>query len=203
MSERKSYRRTIQEVIDGNTFRVRRRVEGSRYIRVAGLSSPEEGEAGFEKAKKRLGRIKGKVVTIRPLARTSGRRTIARVIYDGKNIAEPANIRDAYETIYEWANTLGKEIRKQSDLSENYREASEKLIRELPQPQDALSEDMAFVAWEVLTGLLEWAYHSLTETQTPLHKYARFIAERAEKAEIDLSKSSLNAIRQTYLAMLE
>lgn len=81
----KSVRRKVQKIIDGDTFKVRRRVRGSQYIRVAGLNAPERGQRGYMPAKKRLSRIKGKTVTVRPKGKSYGR-TVADVIFKRKRI---------------------------------------------------------------------------------------------------------------------
>lgn len=81
----KSVRRKVQKIIDGDTFKVRRRVRGSQFIRIAGLNAPERGEKGYMAAKKRLNRIKGKTVTIRPKGKSYGR-TVANVIFKRKKI---------------------------------------------------------------------------------------------------------------------
>ena len=59
------YRRKIQKVIDGDTFKVSHRVLGSQYIRLASIDCPEKGQRGYLAAKNRLGRLKGKTVTLR------------------------------------------------------------------------------------------------------------------------------------------
>ena len=40
---KKSVRRKVQSIIDGDTIKVRRKVRGSQYIRIAGLNAPEKG----------------------------------------------------------------------------------------------------------------------------------------------------------------
>ena len=85
MKKRKSIRRKVQKVIDGDTFRVRNRVNGSQFIRIAGLNAPEKGKKGYASAKKKLSKLKGKVVTLRPVGTSYGR-TVAEVIYKRKKI---------------------------------------------------------------------------------------------------------------------
>jgi len=85
MKKRKSIRRKVQEVIDGDTFRVSHRVNGSQFIRIAGLNAPEKGQRGYASAKKRLNKLKGEVVTLRPVGSSYGR-TVAEVIYKRKKI---------------------------------------------------------------------------------------------------------------------
>jgi len=81
----KSVRRKVQEIIDGDTFKVRNRVEGSQYIRIANLNAPEKGQPGFAEAKRKLNKLKGKTVTLRPKGKSYGR-TVADVIYKRKKI---------------------------------------------------------------------------------------------------------------------
>ncbi|MCH7649378.1 MAG: hypothetical protein IIA83_12345 [Thaumarchaeota archaeon] len=85
MTRKKSVRRKVQSVIDGDTFKVRNRVGGSQYIRVAGLNAPEKGQRGYASAKQNLSKLKGKTVTLRPKAKSYGR-IVADVIYKRKRI---------------------------------------------------------------------------------------------------------------------
>ena len=78
---RRSYRRKVQKVIDGDTFKVRNKVNNSQYVRVAGLCCPEKGQPGYHSAKQKLARqIQGKIVTVKPKARSYGR-IVSDVIY--------------------------------------------------------------------------------------------------------------------------
>ena len=87
IQRKKSVRRKVQRIIDGDTFTVSNRVGGSQYIRVSGLNAPEKGERGYASAKKDLSKIKGKTVTLRPKAKSYGR-TVADVIYKRKRIKD-------------------------------------------------------------------------------------------------------------------
>lgn len=81
-----AYRRKVQKVIDGDTFKIRRKIQNSQYIRITGLNCPEKGQRGFSPAKKRLERqIQGKTVTIHPKARSYGR-VVADVIHKRKRL---------------------------------------------------------------------------------------------------------------------
>ena len=75
----------MQKIIDGDTFLVRKRVRGSQYIRVAGLNAPEKGQRGYMQAKRRIARLKGHIVTLRPKGKSYGR-TVAEVIFKRKRI---------------------------------------------------------------------------------------------------------------------
>lgn len=81
----KSVWRKVQKVIDGDTFKVRRRVRGTQFIRIAGIHAPERGERGYLATKKKLSRIEGKEVTIKPIGKSYGR-VVANVFYRRKKI---------------------------------------------------------------------------------------------------------------------
>ena len=87
VQRKKSVRRKVQKVIDGDTFTVRNRVGGSQYIRVAGVNAPEKGQRGYASAKKDLSKLKGKTVTLRPKAKSYGR-TVADVYYQRKKLRD-------------------------------------------------------------------------------------------------------------------
>ncbi len=72
-------RRTVKQVLDGDTFQTYRKVNGSNYIRLAGVNAPEKYQLGERKATEKLKRqIQGKTVTLQPLGRSYSR-VIARV----------------------------------------------------------------------------------------------------------------------------
>lgn len=77
-AKKKSVRRKVQEVIDGDTFKVRNRVEGSQYIRIASVNTPEKGLKWYPEAKRKLNIIKGQTVSIKPKGKSYG-----RVVADG------------------------------------------------------------------------------------------------------------------------
>lgn len=87
LQRKKSVRRKVQGIVDGDTFKVRNNVNGSQYIRVAGLHAPEKGQRGYASAKQNLSKIKGKTVTLRPKAKSYGR-TVADVIYKRRRIRD-------------------------------------------------------------------------------------------------------------------
>ena len=87
VQKKKSIRRKVQSVVDGDTFKVSHRVSGSQYIRVAGVNAPEKGQRGYASAKKDLSKLKGKTVTLRPKAKSYGR-TVADVIYKRKKLKD-------------------------------------------------------------------------------------------------------------------
>lgn len=76
-------RRKIQKVIDGDTFTVRKRVNGSQYIRIAKVDAPEKGQYGYAAAKQKLSKLQGRDVTLKPVGRSYGR-TVAVVRHKRK-----------------------------------------------------------------------------------------------------------------------
>ena len=87
VQRKKSVRRKVQSVVDGDTFKVRNRVSGSQYIRVAGVNAPEKGQRGYASAKQKLSKLKGKTVTLHPKAKSYGR-TVADVIYKRRKLRD-------------------------------------------------------------------------------------------------------------------
>lgn len=82
----KSIRRTVKRVIDGDTFEVARKINGSNYVRLSGVNAPEKNTRGGPKATTQLrGMIGGKIVTVRPEGRSYGR-VVGTVFSDRKNV---------------------------------------------------------------------------------------------------------------------
>lgn len=80
-------RRTVKKVIDGDTFEVARKIQGSNRIRIAGYNAPEKHQFGGRRATNRLrGLIGGKTVTIKPVAKSYGR-VVANVTSNRRNVA--------------------------------------------------------------------------------------------------------------------
>lgn len=72
-------RRKVKKVIDGDTFQIHTKVNGSNYVRIAGKNAPEKYQFGGKKATCELKRqIQGKVVTLQPLGRSYSR-VVAKV----------------------------------------------------------------------------------------------------------------------------
>ena len=82
---RKTYRRKPKSIVDGDTFKLYKAIQGKNYVRLANVDTPEKGQFGYKKAKNRLaGMIGGKRVTIKPVH--IGRRVIAEVVADGQSV---------------------------------------------------------------------------------------------------------------------
>lgn len=78
--------RKVKKVIDGDTFQTYRRINGSNFVRIAGLRAPERYQFGGVRATNRLKRqIQGKTVTLQPVGRSYGR-TVARTRFRGRLI---------------------------------------------------------------------------------------------------------------------
>jgi endonuclease YncB( thermonuclease family) len=85
-------RRTVKKVIDGDTFVVNRKINGTNKVRLAGVGSPEKNQAGGSRATNVLrGLIGGKPVTIIPRGRSYDR-VVADVRQDRKLVNK--NMRD-------------------------------------------------------------------------------------------------------------
>ncbi len=83
--QKKSYRRKIQTVVDGDTLQLSRSLHGSRYVRLPNINAPERRQSGYLEAKNKLKKLEGKTVTIRPKGRSYGR-IVGEVIYRRRRV---------------------------------------------------------------------------------------------------------------------
>lgn len=77
----------VQEVFDGDTFRIDRKIRGTDRIRLNKINTPEKGRPGSRRATnitKRM--IEGKTVTIDPVAKDEYGRLIANVYINGNSV---------------------------------------------------------------------------------------------------------------------
>ncbi|MDD3976403.1 MAG: hypothetical protein PHN22_04540 [Candidatus ainarchaeum sp.] len=78
--------RKVTQVIDGDTFKVGTKVNGSNYIRLANVDAPDKGERGYTSAKQNLTKkIAGQSVAIKPVGRSYSR-VVADVKKNGRKI---------------------------------------------------------------------------------------------------------------------
>ncbi len=75
-------KRKIDKVIDGDTFRVKRKVNGSNYVRLANVNAPEINDRGGQTAKARLKRALGSDANITTSGRSYGR--VVAVVRNGR-----------------------------------------------------------------------------------------------------------------------
>ena len=71
------------------------------------------------------------------------------------------------------------------------------LVENLPDPEDASPEDIALVCIEVVSGLMEWAYHEEDRYGVKMAAYAHYILDEffdgffGEKTRVQAKQSSL------------
>ena len=79
-------RRTVRRVIDGDTFIVNRKIQGTNRVRLANYNAPELYQYGGREAKQKLARnIRGCTVTLQPVGR-SYNRVVANVRYNRRKV---------------------------------------------------------------------------------------------------------------------
>ena len=79
-------KRTVTKVIDGDTFVVNRKINGTNYVRLADVDAPEKYARGGKTATNTLkGMIAGRTITVNPVGR-SYNRVVANVSYHRKSI---------------------------------------------------------------------------------------------------------------------
>ncbi len=83
----RNQRRTVDKVVDGDTFRVKRKVNGSHFVRITGIDTPEKGERGYYAAKQGLQQVLGRgPVTVRPVGKSYGR-VVAKVTVQRRDVS--------------------------------------------------------------------------------------------------------------------
>ncbi len=81
--------RTVDKVLDGDTFRVKRKVNGSNFIRLEKVNTPEKRQSGYKQSKSTLkNKIEGKKVTITTSTKGHFGRPIAKVTQNRTNISK-------------------------------------------------------------------------------------------------------------------
>ncbi len=80
-------KRTRYFPLDGDTIEIRNSLNGSKKIRLEGVNAPELGTRAGNIARAKLGSLlRGKPITVEPVARDVYGRTVAVVRVRGKNI---------------------------------------------------------------------------------------------------------------------
>jgi micrococcal nuclease len=86
-------KRTVTKIIDGDTFKVNRKINGTNYVRLANVDAPERYARGGRTATNILkGMIAGKTITVNPVGR-SYNRVVATASFHRKNINRKMNNR--------------------------------------------------------------------------------------------------------------
>lgn len=79
-------RRKVDKILDGDTFKTKRPIKGTRYIRPSGYDTPEKGKRGYKKATNQLKKlISGKTVNI-DVEAIKRNRVIGKVKVNGKSV---------------------------------------------------------------------------------------------------------------------
>jgi micrococcal nuclease len=87
MSWTKQAHRTPKKINDGDTFSLFKGINGSQYVRLVGVDTPERGERGYPNAKRYLQNlIANKPVTIKPVARDVYGRIVAEVYCNRQSV---------------------------------------------------------------------------------------------------------------------
>lgn len=90
---------------------------------------------------------------------------------DIEKVPKDLSLKEYYARIYDWHKSR-RDIKKNDNPStKRYHE----LVESLPNPEKASPEDIVFVCKEVITGLMEWAYHKMDEYEIKTAAYAHYI----------------------------
>jgi len=99
---------------------------------------------------------------------------------DIDRVPQGLNLSDYYERLREWysANRALAASKLRRSRSDPYVSCFEELVSILPAKHTATPEDIAFVSVEVISGLMEWAYHEKDQDGVKMAAYAHFILDR-------------------------
>ncbi|MFA5383043.1 MAG: thermonuclease family protein [Candidatus Micrarchaeia archaeon] len=78
--------RKVKRAVDGDTLETYRKFNGTNYIRLNGINTPEKGQRGYLIAKRKMQRVENKVITVTPKARDKYGRIVADVRYKRKKV---------------------------------------------------------------------------------------------------------------------
>ena len=99
---------------------------------------------------------------------------------DMAKVPKGLSLKEYYERIYNWhAKNKNKIFIKLShrDKNDPYIICYLELMKVIPKPNIASSEDIAFICREVVAGLMEWAYHEKDENDVKIAAYAHHILD--------------------------
>jgi len=87
MSRRPS--RTVEKVLDGDTIKVKKSINGTRYIRIPKVDTPEKGERGYSQAKQFTNKLlRDKKITLDPIKKDKYGRLVANVFQKGRSVSK-------------------------------------------------------------------------------------------------------------------
>jgi len=79
-------KRTGYSIVDGDTIKLDRAVDGSKFVRLANVNAPEKHTQAGQQAKRELSReLRGKPITVDVVGRSYGR-TVGVVRSRGRNV---------------------------------------------------------------------------------------------------------------------
>jgi len=119
---------------------------------------------------------------------------------DIEKVPAGLGLRDYYARIYRWHKANRNEVtRKMSGRTSDdpYIRCYEELVDSIPPPSSASIEDIMFVCHEVISGLMEWAYHEEDEHGIKTAAYAHYIMDsfsdgfHGKKTKRSIESSSL------------
>ena len=79
--------------------------------------------------------------------------------FELNKVPRDITVKDCYKGIYTWHKMYGAQKIQYKNVRTEYKNAYLKFLNRIPEPDNALQEDMNLVFDEVITMLLEWSYH--------------------------------------------
>lgn len=99
---------------------------------------------------------------------------------DKEKVPKDLSMKECYARIFEWHSKNSEKIfnrRKNSNGNDIYTTCYQELLKVLPLPEEVSQEDIVFICVEVLSGLMEWAFHEADSFGIKTAAYAEYILD--------------------------
>ena len=123
---------------------------------------------------------------------------------DIEKVPTGLQLEDYYSKIVQWHHANKNRIHEKMKPPETpYVRFYFELVNALLSPPSAKPEDIAYVSNEVMTGLMEWAYHESDSQGVKTAAYAQYILNNffdgsLSKMQTMAKKSTLYSVRERY-----
>lgn len=93
---------------------------------------------------------------------------------DMEKVPSNLSMHEIYDRIYRWHKKNSQTV-NETAIDPNYRKRYLQLVDVLPISKQATKDDIYLVCLEVITGLMEWAYHKEDNHGVKTAAYAHFV----------------------------
>lgn len=97
---------------------------------------------------------------------------------DIEKVPEGLAISEYYRRIFDWHKKNRDTILQRMESNNSSVRSYFQLVEKLPEPDVASNEDIALICFEVISGLMEWAYHAEDDHGVKTAAYAHYILDK-------------------------